>query len=671
MKIKKWICIKWFSVLFVCALACTSCENYLDIDKYVYDKMTIDSIFVNRTRILQYVNGTAAYLPDESQLIGDWFYKSKSPSGLSTDEAIVPWADDSHAGSQLYVDGITPQSVANVNPWSDYYKGIRKSNIILARIGTNSDLTESDRQDYTGRAYFLRAYFYYSLVRLYGPVPILPETAFDTDATVDEVSFERNSWDECVEYICSDMEKAAKLLPTNRSIAYPYLPTKGSAYALIARMRLYSASPLFNGGASTVEELSGWKRTDGTYFISQKNDPARWGIAAAAFKRIIDMGKYKLNTWPKLVNSKGTGTLALPTTSGDANLTTKNFPDGAMDIDPYKSYKSLFDGSLRPESIDEFIYCSERSGNDDSYYYPTKHSGKSSYAVTTDMIEQYRMADGRQYSDATDAEKSSNPVGSGAVFSDDYVLDANRAKMDDNREPRFYASIGFNYCVWPATSYTGTDNTVKNFVCTYYKGGTSTGDQDHTNYTGYTCRKYVHQEDNLLYGNPVKQKFYPTFRYAEVLLGYVEAMNEMTGTYTGTNVNGESITITRDPAEIVKYFNQIRYRAGLPGITLADASNKETMRSIIKQEWRVEFFNEDHRYYDLRRWMDAKNAYLKPVMGLDVSQKEQTRALFYTKRVWNTLPSMKRTWKDKMYFFPISQSTIDKNGRLVQNPGWK
>ncbi|MBV5283649.1 MAG: RagB/SusD family nutrient uptake outer membrane protein [Paludibacter sp.] len=671
MKINKWICIKWFSVLFVSALAFTSCESYLDIDKYVYDKMTIDSIFTNRTRILEYINGTAAYLPNESQLIGDWDYNPQSPSGLSTDEAIVPWADGNHPGAQLYVDAVTPQNTAGINPYANYYKGIRKANIILSRIGGNSDLTESDRQDYTGQAYFLRAYFYYSLVRLYGPVPLLPETAFETDATVDEVSYERNSWDECVEYICSDMEKAAKLLPTSRSIMYPFLPTKGAAYAVVARMRLYSASPLFNGGASTVEELSGWKRPDGTYFISQTNDPARWGIAAAAFRRIIDMGKYKLNTWPKIVNSKNTGTLPLPTTSGDANLTTKNFPDGAMDIDPYLSYKSLFDGSLRPESIDEFIYGSRRSGMDDRYYYPTKHSGKSIYAVTTDMIEQYRMADGRQYSDATAGEKSSDAVGSGAVFSEDYILNASRAIRDDKREPRFYASIGFNYCVWPATSYTGTDNSVKNFVCTYYKGGTSTGDQDHTNYTGYTSRKYVHQEDNILYGNAVKSKFYPTFRYAEVLLSYVEAMNEMTGTYTGTNINGESVIITRDPAEIVKYFNQIRYRAGLPGITVADATDRETMRNIIKQEWRVEFFNENHRYYDLRRWMDAKNAYTKPVMGLDVTQKEQDRALFYTPRVWNTLPSMKRTWKDKMYFFPFTQDTMDKNGRLVQNPGWK
>ena len=121
---------------------------------------------------------------------------------------------------------------------------------------------------------------------------------------------------------------------------------------------------------------------------------------------------------------------------------------------------------------------------------------------------------------------------------------------------------------------------------------------------------------------------------------------------------------------MVSYFNQIRYRAGLPGITLADASNQVAMRAIIKQEWRVEFFNEDHRYYDLRRWEDAQVAYQKPITGLDVSQKAANRSSFYSVRVWSTLASEKRTWNNKMYFFPIDQTTMDKNGKLVQNPGW-
>jgi hypothetical protein len=240
--------------------------------------------------------------------------------------------------------------------------------------------------------------------------------------------------------------------------------------------------------------------------------------------------------------------------------------------------------------------------------------------------------------------------------------------MHDNREPRFYASIGFNYCVWPATSYRGTDNSIKNLVATYYKDGTAIGGtQDNSNLTGYTSRKWQNQEDYDQWEGSIKPKFYPMFRYAEVLLGYVEAMNEMADPYTDKTNN---VTVTRDPAQIVSYFNQIRYRAGLPGITLADASNQVAMRNIIKQEWRVEFFNEDHRYYDLRRWMDAQNAYQRPIYGLDVSAKSSQRAQFYTVRVWNTLASMKRTWKAKMYFFPIDQSVMDKNGKLVQNPQW-
>jgi len=363
--------------------------------------------------------------------------------------------------------------------------------------------------------------------------------------------------------------------------------------------------------------------------------------------------------------------LPLPTTS-DPNLKTQVFPNGAMDIDPYKSYKSLFDGSLRPESVSEYIYCSTRNTVDDPFYFPNKQSGNSTYSITQDMIDQYRMADGRQYSDATAAEQSSNAVGSGLTFSDDYALAADRAIMHDKREPRFYASIGFNYCIWPATSYRGTDNSIKNLVVTYYKDGTGVGGtQDNTNLTGYTCRKYAHQEDYLQWEGARTPKYYPIFRYAEVILGYVEAMNEMTQSYTETTENAESVTVTRDPAEMVKYFNMIRYRAGLPGITLAEASNVVTMRNIIKQEWRVEFFNEDHRYYDLRRWMDAQTAYQRPVYGLDVSQKAASRSQFYTVRVWNTLASMKRTWKAKMFFFPIDQTTMDKNGRLVQNPGWK
>jgi starch-binding outer membrane protein, SusD/RagB family len=128
------------------------------------------------------------------------------------------------------------------------------------------------------------------------------------------------------------------------------------------------------------------------------------------------------------------------------------------------------------------------------------------------------------------------------------------------------------------------------------------------------------QKNHLSWDSSNKTKYYPIFRYAEVLLGYVEAMIEMAGSYIEKSTG---ITVTRDVDQMVFYFNQIRYRAGLSGITSADASNQAAMRNIIKQQWRVEFFNEDRRYYDLYRWLDAPApiAYQRPVYGLDVSQK--------------------------------------------------
>ena len=431
--------------------------------------------------------------------------------------------------------------------------------------------------------------------------------------------------------------------------------------ALIARQRLYSASPLYNGNTYYAD----WRRSDGTPFISQAEDNNRWGKAAAVYKQIIDMNLYKLNTVEKIeTTDRVAGTLDLPET-----VSKESFPYGAGDIDPYRSYKSIFDGSIQAVHNKELIYYCVRANSDDWTVYPNLLGGINGFSVTQDMIDEYRMADGRQYSEATDAEKSWQAVGIGKTFSENYVLSPDRAYMHDNREPRFYASIGFNYCVWPGTSYTGTE-AIKNFVANYYKDGNSqpTGNiKVDYNRTGYTCRKYINQEDVNNWQGTIKAKTYPVIRYAEVLLGYVEAMNEMKSSYTDDKTG---VSVSRNVADMVFYFNQVRYRAGLPGITEAQASDYQTMKELIKQEWRVEFAFEDHRYYDLRRWKDAPSAYNKPITGLDVSAKISERQRFYSVRVWNTEVAMKRVFSNKMYFYPIDQNTLDRNANLVQNPGW-
>lgn len=119
--------------------------------KYVYDQTTLDSIFLSRARTEQYINGAASLLPDESLLTGsEWGYGSTLPSGLGSDEAILPFE---LPGNVILYDEVKETDV-RYNPWPTCYKGIRKANIILENISKNPELTEMEMRDFRGRAYF-------------------------------------------------------------------------------------------------------------------------------------------------------------------------------------------------------------------------------------------------------------------------------------------------------------------------------------------------------------------------------------------------------------------------------------------------------------------------------------------------------------------------------------
>lgn len=630
-----------------------SCERYLDIDEYIYDRTTIDSVFLSKVKLLEYINGAVACMPNE----GNIYRYSHSPGGQAADEFFASWKDGSQAGMYLLLDDVTPESWMFADLWANMYKGIRKANIILERIHECEDLTDLERRDYMGRAYFLRAYFYYTLLRHYGPVPILPDTPYDTDESIANVSLERDTWDDCVNYICDNFEQAGNLLPAQRERAFEYVPTSGAAFSLIARLRLYQASTWYNGNS----RYSTWTRSDGRPFISQEYDPDRWGIAAAAFKRVIDMGQYKLHTI-----ERDEKTLPLPATVSDAP-----FPSGAGDIDPYLSYKRLFDGGIMSVLNPELIFYQPITDHGISIMLaPAVLGGYNGFNIPLDFAQSYNMADGRSYSEATMEEKSWQPIGSAYGFSGEYTVGANVAVRDAYREPRFYASIGYNHCIWPGTSYLGTLN-VKNFEVTYYKDGSGApkGVATDFNHTGYTSRKFFHQEDNYAeWNHRSKSKTAPLIRYAEILMGYVEAMNEMDGSYTD-EVTG--LTVSRNPQEIVTYFNMIRYRAGQPGISLSDAASKEHMVELIRHERKIEFAFEAHRYYDLRRWGIAQECIAAPIYGNNINARTNERELFYTPILLDKEEIHRRTFNQKMYFYPIPKSVIERNRKLVQNPGWK
>jgi len=640
-------------------LGMNSCD-YMDVDQYVYDITTLDSVFTDPDKLLDYINGIASYLPNEDRL----WTNAWSPFQGASDENFASWDDSRHAAIKLLLDEITASNAGSYyNYYETWYKGIRKANTVLARMDECPDLSTSDKRTYTGEMCFFKGYFLYLILQQYGPAAILPDDLLDLNADEENLMYERQSYDSCVSYICDNMEKAYNYLPATRESASDiYRPTSGAALAVESRVLLYDASPMFNGNTA----YSDWLRSDGTPFISQTEDNRKWGKAAVAAKRIIDAGLYSLYTYPKEAT---TDTLA-------PNVSTADFPYGAGNIDPYRSYKWPFVGEVLTTSNPELIWGTPENptGGDSPLWLsaPATIGGGNGLNLTQDLIDAYKMKDGRDINHSgTDypypgADDVYRPIGASKSMGGYEVYTSNTARMYQNREPRFYATIGFCHSFWPGTNYSGSLD-VTNYEVTYYSDGTAAPTVNYPNdynHTGYTCIKYNHPTDNLK--GSQKSKVFPVFRYAEILLNYAEALNELNESYTDEETG---ITVTRDLDEIAFYFNQIRYRAGLPGLSAEELASQSSLREAIKRERQVEFACEGRRYHDLRRWKDAPDAYSRPIRGMNVHVTSSHRKEYYTITALN-IPLTQRVWSFKMYFWPVPLSTLNKNSLLDQNPGW-
>ncbi len=143
-------------------------------------------------------------------------------------------------------------------------------------------------QRWKSEAMFLRAYFYFELVRRYGGVPLLTQTYQQDD---DYQNLRRASLDECIEFITIQCDLAAMRLPNVTEYPFAQLgrATRGAALALKSKVLLYAASDLFNnpswaGGFGHPELIA-----------SQKTDrAAKWKAAADAAKAVIDLPAYSL-----------------------------------------------------------------------------------------------------------------------------------------------------------------------------------------------------------------------------------------------------------------------------------------------------------------------------------------------------------------------------------------
>ncbi len=260
------------------------CSDYLDV--VPDDTPSLDDAFSNRAVMEKFLFSCYNYLPDPTDPL---YYPAYFTSRDEFD-----WAFESRVRNSAA--GLISLGLQNTNnPAQDYWSGryggksmfqaIRNCNIFLENAKFPRDIEEEERARWIAEVKFLKAYFHFFLLQLYGPIPIM-DVNLPLSATTEQVKVYREPVDECIAYIVKLLDEAAHdlplVLPNPRDEAGRI--TQPVALSIKARALVWAASPLFNGNP----DYRNWVDSRGKNLMSVENDPAKWQRAVVAIKNAID-----------------------------------------------------------------------------------------------------------------------------------------------------------------------------------------------------------------------------------------------------------------------------------------------------------------------------------------------------------------------------------------------
>ena len=619
--------------LLIALLCFVSSCDYLGVsDQLAGGLQNTEQVFDNVSYTKRWYANVFAGIPDYSGINSVNVGAFKNPWTGMCDELVVGYGNSSKYNN-------SDRNAANMgfHRYGDCYKYIRQANIFLQKAhpimttGTQGDqLLEDELTQMKANVRFMRAFYHYLLFEQYGPIILVKDKIYN--ATEDQ-DVPRNTVDEVIEYIDSELTAVASELtqePIFEDKDYRAWPTKGVALAVRAKLWLYAASPLLNGG---YREALSVTNPDGTRLFPDY-DAGKWEKALAACKDFIDYAE-----------------------AGRYELYKEYKDDNGAVIDPDKSVYNLFQ-----KYTHEIIWATANNDwggmNGDAFdrrIAPRcEKNGLGSTGVTQELVDAFYMKDGFPVSATAYLPQSTlyQEEGYGTYkdqndnFSKKYtnVTVSNRYL---NREPRFYNTVFFNGRQWPVSC---------NQVL-FYNGGNSGVQEGQATLTGYMLFKRFNRSVSLT--NPgVASQFRPSiiFRLADFYFMYAEAANE----------------VNPNDARVLKYLNLVRERAGLPDIeTLNPAirGNQELQRAAIQRERQIELATEGQRYFDVRRWMIAdkngegrQNGY---VHGMNVRGESNDKEDFN-----RIVEASQIVFNRKMYLYPMPDSEMRKTKNLVQNPGW-
>lgn len=670
----------------------SSCTDKLDADKYFKDRMTLNDVFTEKNRTLRWLSHAYSYLSTQDNI------------EVSTEAGtIFNFSDDIYfyGNKDLYTQFKrgTYNENSRQDSWNNCYNGIRQAAIFIYNVDKNYNLTSEERVDYKAQARFVRAYYYWLLLRKYGPVVIAPDEGFDYTQSYDELSVPRSTYDECADYIAEEMRTAAADLPLSRGADEMAMPTRGAALAVRAKVLLYAASPINNPHADDKEKFTDMKNSDGKFLLAQEYNNGKWAKAAAAALDVMRLGSYELNV--SYYRSEENATDGYPATVScyeDGDFSLKDWPDGYKDIDPFESYRSLFNGEISGEANKEIIFSRHQnvSGGFSIAVFARRSlplnpaNGENTIGITQKQCDAYYMYDGtdcpgKERELGIQGRSDMRPREAGFVspgVPDTHIpgfegLNKNKyegvSRQYANREPRFYASVAFSGYVWPLLANLEVTTTAQyTMQQVFYYRGDPNGYSANSSYppTGIGFNKFVNPYDSApdKNNNRIYPKTEPALRYADILLAYAEAINELEGQYEVPSWdNSETYTITRSIDEMKRGVRPVRCRGGVPDYEMSVYRDPVQFRTKLKRERQIEFVGEGQRYFDLRRWKDAEIEESMDVYGCNILMAKAQRALFYVPTISKELTSV---FTRKKYFWPIPMNELKRNKNLVQNPGW-
>lgn len=362
--------------------------------------------------------------------------------------------------------GITPSSMGVwLQKWSNYWDYVRSCNEFLDRIDNSVAMSvDAERVNVLkAEMKFLRANLYAKLINYYGGVPIMNRAL----GLQDDFNLERNSYEECVDFIVSELDEVAAILPETRPETEFGRATKLSALAVKSRILLYAASKLHDPSSAPAN--------DPLYVYTKSS---KWQDAADAAKEIVDI-------------VEGRDLIAV----ADAEEYQKLFLSPNQDI--------LF---ARPYGSAYYDFGTDANSLWDQTQSPNGYGGWGLSSPTHNFALQFNMQDG---SGTTSA--AFDPLNPNA-----------------NREMRYYANLLFNGAQFRGrdVQYYLSDDVNK-----FPHGLDSPegiGNTSHSSKTGYNIRKFQDESVDVA-GGISPQRPYILYRLAEIYLNYAEALYHIPG----------------------------------------------------------------------------------------------------------------------------------------------